>query len=86
MSMVYGVWPVAGFCPWHQTFDYDYVFPNGAVQWSHVDPQHYPLLGGHWHGIHISENCKWCASPLVATSDPGTNYCPNCGAYQPHRL
>jgi len=86
MSMVYGgpVWPV--YCAWHQAYDFDYMYPLAAGPWSHVDMQHGPYLGEHWYGKHIYENCKWCAQPLVATSDPGMNYCPSCGAYQPHRL
>ena len=86
MSMVYGglVWPV--FCPAHQAFDFDYMYPFAVGQSQHVDAQHGPFLGENWYGMHIYENCKWCAQPLVATSDPRVNYCPSWRAYQPHRL
>jgi hypothetical protein len=88
MSIVFGglLWPAAAYYPWLQAYDYDYMYPYVAQPFSHVDMQHYPLVGGHWYGIHISENCKYCFQPLAATSDPRVNYCPNCGAYQWHRL
>jgi hypothetical protein len=87
MSMVHGglVWPAA-YCTAHHVYDYDYIYPYVAQPLSHVDMLHYPFLGEHWHGFHIYENCKYCAQPLVATSDPRVNYCQNCGTYQWHRL
>jgi hypothetical protein len=88
MSFAYEetVWPVAAYCPWHDMYDYDYMYSYSAQSLSHVDMQHYPLVGEHWHGIHVSENCKYCFQPLVATSDPRLNYCPSCGRTQWHRL
>ena len=84
MSYIFGAWPV--YCPVHQSYDYDYIYPYAGFGGSHTDPEHGPYLGQHWHGMHIYENCKYCANPLVATSDPSINYCPNCGRSQWHRL
>ena len=86
MSFAYGSPAWAVYCPWHQAYDFDYMYSYSAQPLSHVDMQHYPMLGEHHGGIHIYENCKHCWQPLVATSDPRTNYCPSCGAYQLHRL
>jgi len=84
MSYVYQALP--GYCPWHQAYDYDYLYSYGPQPLSHVDVQHYPAVGEHWYGMHIYENCKYCFQPLVATGNPTMNYCPNCGAYQYHRV
>lgn len=81
------VWPRVAYCPWHQSYEPWYAHSYGYLgEWSHVDPQHYPSVGGDWHGMHIYENCRYCAQPLVATAHPRMNYCPNCGSYQPHLI
>ena len=86
MSIVYEgpVWAV--YCPVHQSYDFDYIYPYAGFGGTHTDPEHGPYLGQHWYGMHIYENCKYCANPLVVTSDPRINYCQSCGAYQWHRL
>ena len=53
---------------------------------SHIDTEHYPMVGMDWHGIHVYENCMYCIQPLVATRDPTINYCPKCGSYQWDRI
>ena len=80
------VQPAAGYCSWHQLYDYDHLAPLVARPLSHVDTAHYPFVGGHWFGMHVYENCRHCAQPFVATSDPRVNFCQNCGAYQWHHV
>jgi hypothetical protein len=80
--------PELVYCYWHQSYEpwYAHTRPAPIPSFPHLDWEHYPQVGEHWNGIHISENCRYCYQPLVATPNPHMNYCPHCGRHQWHRL
>jgi hypothetical protein len=80
--------PDVAYCPAHQKYEYhDYGFPHehwyvyqrSAVQWSRAMAQH-PIE------VETMEHCRSCLQPLIATTDGGIDYCPNCGRFQRHRF
>jgi len=71
MSMVYGglsTWPDIAYCPAHQVYEYhDYGYPH--EHW-YVYPSvaQYSIVAEPWVNVELTENCRYCFRPLIATS------------------